>query len=156
MRKRAFQRHRQRPRTPRQQTALRTRADARGTAGQRSCRPPDGTQSARESDPSKRGWRSVRRTATVASTFICGRTRQGALSGRKAADEDRAPTRSSSFRGGDSAGHGTLARGPWMSLGVRLPRVATRVWVGRRRRHRRRLRRNPSGVVPPERPQNRG
>jgi len=95
----AIQRHRQRPKTPRQQTALRPRADARGTAETdliNRARPASGTTTA---SPGKRGWRSVRDAATVRTTFICGADPEGgALSGRKAADGDRAGTRSSSVR----------------------------------------------------------
>ena len=95
------QRHRQRPKTPRQQqAALRPRADARGTAETVPDRRDTRALNARRIDPSTRGWRSVRNAATVRSTCICGRSpRSVALSGRKAADEDRAPTRSFSFCG---------------------------------------------------------
>ena len=58
------QRHRQRPQAPRQHEALRTRTDARGTAGDRPDRRAT-RSSARRTRPLKRGWRSVRRTATV-------------------------------------------------------------------------------------------
>lgn len=64
-RRRKLQRHRQRPKAPRQQEALRARADARGTAGSGPNHQRRAARGARRRNPSKRGWRSVRRPGTV-------------------------------------------------------------------------------------------
>jgi hypothetical protein len=78
----AVQRHRQRPKAPRQQAALRTRADARGTAETNR----SGRVRAGRIWPRLRGWRSVRSAATVRCTCICERRpHRVALSGRRAA-----------------------------------------------------------------------
>jgi hypothetical protein len=75
----AVQRHRQRPRAPRQQAALRAQAGARGAAGGDSGGPCD----ARDRATQEGVWRSVRRAARVRSTFICGRSaRSAGVAGR--------------------------------------------------------------------------
>jgi len=68
----AIQRHRQRPQAPRQQAALRSRADARGTAGDDPERRDQAAQRARDPHPSRRGWRSVRHAATVGTDIQQG------------------------------------------------------------------------------------
>ena len=67
----AFQRHRQRPKTPGARSTQRSRADARGAAGPASSSREHGRTGTRRPHPSRRGWRSVRRTATVGENVIC-------------------------------------------------------------------------------------
>ncbi len=74
----AIQRHRQRPTAPRQQTAPRPRADARGAAGETPSDRARHASGARRTGPSARGCRSVRRTARVRVTCICGRSSRSA------------------------------------------------------------------------------
>jgi hypothetical protein len=69
----AFQRHRQRPRTPGARRTQRSRADARGAAGPASSSRERGGTGTRRPQPSGRGSRSVRRTATVGEQGICRR-----------------------------------------------------------------------------------
>jgi hypothetical protein len=68
----AFQRHRERPTTPHACETQHLRADARGAAGQAPSSREQGSVSARRPHPSRRGWRSVRRPATVGEERICG------------------------------------------------------------------------------------
>ena len=82
--------------------SLRTRTDARGTAGMR----PSGAARAAQGEtnrPPIRGWRSVRRAATV-EDFIMWALPRGANERPEAADEDRAVTRSLSFCGRHAGG----------------------------------------------------
>jgi hypothetical protein len=67
----AFQRHRQRPKTPGTHAAARSRADARGAAGQPPSNREQASESRRRLDPSTRGCRSVRHAATVEGQGIC-------------------------------------------------------------------------------------
>jgi hypothetical protein len=67
----AFQRHRQRPKTPGARRTPRSRADARGTAGPTPSSRERASTCTRGPHPSGGGWRSVRRTATVGGTCIC-------------------------------------------------------------------------------------
>ena len=79
----AFQRHRQRPATPGARTTRqRSRADARGAAGPAPSSRERASTSARRPHPRNRGWRSVRRTATVGEERICEplRSRSGSWS----------------------------------------------------------------------------
>jgi hypothetical protein len=66
----AFQRHRQRPKTPGARSTQRSRADARGAAGPASSSRERASTGTRRPHPSRRGWRSVRRTATVGEQGI--------------------------------------------------------------------------------------
>jgi hypothetical protein len=71
----AFQRHRQRPRPPGARTSRqRSRADARGAAGPAPSSRERASTGARRPHPRNRGWRSVRRTATVAGQGIWSRS----------------------------------------------------------------------------------
>ena len=71
----ALQRHRQRPKAPRQHEAPRARADARGTAGKQRTSRGDSAQRARRTDPVRWGWRSVRSAATVREGIYVGSSR---------------------------------------------------------------------------------
>jgi len=66
----AFQRHRQRPKSPGARRTQRSRADARGAAGPTPSSRQWASTGTRGPRPSRRGWRSVRRTATVGEDFI--------------------------------------------------------------------------------------
>ena len=70
----AIQRHRQRPKAPRQQAALRTRADARGTAGTGPTAATQARSSARRTRPSRQGLAIRPQRGYSSSTFICGRS----------------------------------------------------------------------------------
>jgi hypothetical protein len=95
----AIQPHRQRPKTPRQRAARSTRADARGTAGTDPSRRCQYALSAgRNATPKGPGDPSAARLRFGVRSYVGAHPDRVALSGRKAADEDRAATRSFSFR----------------------------------------------------------
>jgi hypothetical protein len=109
----AIQRHRQRPQAPRQHEALRSRAGARGTAEGGSGRADAAQRAAGAAAPRGRS-RSVRRTATVRSTFLCGcrRTADDTVSvGRPQTETGLAPGLLRSA-GGPQAVHGSHGRRP--------------------------------------------
>jgi hypothetical protein len=94
----AFQRHRQRPKTPGARRTQRSRADARGAAGPASSSRTRASTGTRGPHPSKRGWRSVRRTATVGGQCICGCSSRS-TEWLESRTEDRVASRSFSFCG---------------------------------------------------------